>query len=39
MIKIIKSKGYNIGSYRIKQTSLSCHDDKKLIFKDGYSRL
>ena len=35
----IQSKDHKIGSYRIDKTFLCSYNDKKCIFRDGYSRL
>ena len=38
-MKRIQSKGYRIGTYEIKNISLSCFDDKIYIKNNGYDRL
>ena len=35
----IQSKNHNTGTYEINKVYLSCQDDKKFIFEDGYHRL
>lgn len=35
----IQSKNHNIGTYEINKVYLSCQDDKKCIFEDGYHTL
>ena len=35
----IKSKNYNLGTYKTKKISLSCFDDKRYVLKNGINTL